>query len=193
MKTTKLPYNMQFFADPEGEPTPNPEAKEPEKKEPDKKEPEKKEPELTPEEELAKLRIENSKLRRANDAATHEAADYKRKYTAKLTEAEAAAQEKAEAEAKKEEEFQSMKKELAISKVAKALVSSGFAEDQAAKAAEAQYEGDFETYLKIQNEVMEAKIKAKEAEWLKSRPEINTGVGGKGDEEDPFLKGFLHQ
>ena len=41
----------------------------------------------------------------------------------------------------------------------------------------------------IQSEVQESLIKQKEAEWLKSRPQVTTGVG-EGDVEDAFLKGF---
>ena len=39
------------------------------------------------------------------------------------------------------------------------------------------------------NKHMENMIKAKEAEWLASRPPVNAGQDD-GKDEDPFLKGF---
>ena len=75
--------NLQFFAEPE--PTP--------------------EPQVTLEEQVQQLLLENAKLKKAQEKAASEAADYKKKYNATLTDAQKAAQEKAEKEAEREEQF----------------------------------------------------------------------------------------
>ena len=53
----------------------------------------------------------------------------------------------------------------------------------------ASFTTKFASYELVPNEVQQALIKKKEAEWLKNRPPVNSGAGG-GDNEDPFLKGF---
>lgn len=122
--------------------------------------------------------IENAKLKRASDKATHEAADYKRQLREKQSVDEIAIQEKAEKEAEREERFKAMERELSINKLEKNFVLLGYSEEQANKAATAQVDGDVDILFKLQQEVMAAQIKTKEAEWIKSRPETNVGVGG---------------
>lgn len=48
----------------------------------------------------------------------------------------------------------------------------------ASKAAMAEVSGDYMALANIQQQFNEQTIKAKEAEWLKSRPILNAGVGG---------------
>ena len=80
-------------------------------------------------------------------------------------------------------------KENTVNKLSKNFLKLGYPEDKAEEAAIAQYEGDTGTLFRIQSEIQQSLIKQKEAEWVKSRPEVNTGAG-EGDAEDPFLKGF---
>lgn len=65
----------------------------------------------------------------------------------------------------------------------------GYSQELAKKAAEAQFDGDTDVLFLVQSQAQEAIVKAKEAEWYRSRPEVNTGAGN-GSDEDPFLKGF---
>ena len=58
---------------------------------------------LSAEEQLQKLMVENAKLKRAFDKTASEAADFKKKYNATLSEKEQADMAKAEAEAKRDE------------------------------------------------------------------------------------------
>lgn len=196
-KENLLPLNLQFFAenpDPENKdnPTPqdNPTPKddpEPEKKDP---EPEKKDPEPEKKEPTTQeLMLEMAKLKRAVDKASSEAAEYKKKWRESLSETEKASMEKAEAEAKKEEEFESMKKQLKVNEYTENFMALGYSKDLAKQAATAQVDGDTETLFKIQSDVQTQLIKAKEAEWLASRPELKTG-GQPKEEEDLFIKGF---
>ena len=121
--------------------------------------------------------LENAKLKKAQEKAASEAADYKKKYNATLTDAQKAAQEKAEKEAERQEQFDKLLKENTVNKLSKNFLKLGYPEDKAEEAANAQYDGDTETLFRIQSEVQESLIKQKEAEWLKSRPVVSTGAG----------------
>lgn len=179
--------NLQFFAsDSESTPDPAP-TSEPESKSDD-LEPTP-EPRLSVEEQLQQALVENEKLKRAQEKAASDAADWKKKYNATLTDAQKAAQEKAEKEAERQEQFDKLLKENTVNKLSKNFLKLGYPEDKAEEAANAQYDGDTETLFRIQSEVQESLIKQKEAEWLKSRPPVATGAGD-GETEDAFLKGF---
>ena len=190
MNETKrtIPLDLQFFAD-----SPQAESSEPEQKpeETPKQEPEqKKADESKPKEPtVQELMVELAKVKRAQEKAASEAADYKKKYNATLSEKEQASIEKAEKEAEREQQFNELLRENKINKLEKNFVLLGYDEEQALRAATAQYDGDTDTLFKVQQEVQQALIKKKEEEWLKSRPPINAGAGN-GNEEDPFLKGF---
>lgn len=182
-KEDLLPMNLQFFAE-------DPETKEESPKEPEKKEPEKKdEPESKDiSEQLQQALVDIAKLKRNLEKSNSEAADYKRKWKESLSEQEKASMEKAEEQAKHDEEFAAMKRELSINRLSENFMELGYTKEQARKAGEAQVDGDTETLFKIQKEVQEKAIAEKEAEWLKSRPQIQQG--GNSDEDDPFIKGF---
>lgn len=142
------------------------------------------------EEQLQALRVENAKLRKATDKATSEASSYKKQLREKQTVDEIAMQEKAEKEAARQEAYEQLLRENKINKLEKKFVVLGYTEEQANKAATATYDGDTDTLFRIQTEFNDALVKAKEAEWLKSRPQVQSGVGS-SEQEDPFLKGFL--
>lgn len=162
----------------EGKKSPEPKAPESGQKKDEQKEPS-----------IQELMLEIAKQKRSIDKLTHENADLTKKYRATLSEQEVANMEKAEAEAAKQAEFDELKKQVKVNEYEKTFVLMNYTAEQAHDAAVAQYENDFETLSKIQQEVMEASLKQKEAEWLKSRPEINAG-GDNGEPEDLFLKGF---
>lgn len=137
---------------------------------------------------LQSLMVEIAKLKRANDALSSENKDWKAKYKETLSAQEQASMEKAEAAAKREEQFQQLLKENTVNKYEKSFLGLGYDEKQAHDAAVAQYDGDFDTLHGIQKAAQEAAIKKAEAEWIKSRPQIQTG--NQPEEEDWFLKGL---
>ena len=145
--------------------------------------------ELSVEEQLQQMRIENAKLKKQQEQAASDAANWKKKYNATLTDAQKRDQEKAEREAERDAKFNQLLKENTVTKLEKNFLALGYPQDKATEAAEAQYDGDTDTLFKIQSEVQQTLIKKKEAEWLKNRPPVNSGAGS-GDNEDPFLKGF---
>ena len=173
-KENLLPMTLQFFAE-EGEKQPENPATQPE-------ETQKAEEETTPDakaltEQLQSALVEIARLKRQVDKNSSEAAEYKKKWRDSLSETEKASQEKAEAEAKKEEEFEYMKKALKINELTENFMDLGYSKDMAKKAATAQAENDTEALLDIQKQFQDAQKKAWEADFLKSRPEINAGTG----------------
>lgn len=129
------------------------------------------------EEQLKALMIENAKLKKATDKASSEAASFKKQLREKQSADEIALQEKAEREAERELQFQELLKENQVNKLEKNFLALGYTEQEAHEASIAQYEGDTDVLFKIQSSVQARMIKDKEAEWLKSRPDVMAGVG----------------
>lgn len=139
-------------------------------------------------EQVAQLKVQNAKLKKASDNATSEAASYKKQLREKQTAEEIALQEKAEKEAEREEQFQKLLRENTITKFEKNFLALGYPADLAAKAAEAQCDNDTDELFSIQQTFIEEKEKAMKADWMKSMP--NPPAGNSDDDEDAFLKGF---
>lgn len=187
-----LKMNLQHFAEPASTPEspkdePKPPTPEPPKDAP-KDEPKNDDPQPTLEEQLQQMRIENAKLKKAQEDAATDASNWKKKYNATLSDAEKLAQEKADKEAEKDAELNRLRRESAVSKFEKNFLTLGYSQELAQKAAEAQFDGDTDTLFIVQTQAQEAILKAKESEWYKNRPEVNTGVSN--GKEDPFLQGF---
>ena len=139
-------------------------------------------------EQVAQLKVQNAKLKKANDKATSEAASYKKQLREKQTAEEIALQEKAEKEAEREEQFQKLLRENTITKFEKNFLALGYPADLAAKAAAAQCDNDTDELFDIQQTFIEEKEKTMKADWMKSMP--NPPAGNSDDDEDAFLKGF---
>lgn len=126
---------------------------------------------------VQELMVELAKLKRAQEKAASEAADYKKKWQSSLSEKEQADMAKAEAQAKKDEEFESLKRQVRVNELTENFMDLGYSKDLARKAANAQADGDTVTLLTIQKQFQEKQKSDWEAEFLKSRPEINSGTG----------------
>ena len=83
-------------------------------------------PQLSAEEQLAQLKVEIAKQKRAMDKAMSETASYKKQLREKLSADEVALQEKAEKEAQLQEEFESLKRENTITKYEKNFLALGY-------------------------------------------------------------------
>ena len=174
-----LPMNLQFFAE-EGDPkpeTPKEQPKEEPKAEPKEQPKEEKKNEEDVNAQLQSALVELAKLKRAQEKAASEAAEYKKKWKESLSEQEKASMEKAEEQARRDEEFESMKKKLAINDLVSEYMDREFPKEIAQKIAEARYEGDNETVNTIEKQMDEVKRKKWEKDFLASRPEINVGGG----------------
>ena len=181
---TNIPFNLQFFADGEVDTTET--TTETTTVEETTTE---EEVILTSDEELAKLRIEMVKIKKAQEKAASEAADYKRKYNSTLSEQEKQKIAKAEQEAETQTKLADAEKKLKIIDIQNTFMDLGYSKEKASEAAVAQFEGDYDTLVKLQKEFLATTVKQTEAEWLKTRPKTQTGTG-EGGAVDPFLAGF---
>lgn len=128
------------------------------------------------EEQLQALMVENAKMKRAMERANSEAADYKKKYNATLSEQERASQEKAEEQARRDERLAELERENSIHKFTEQYLDLGYDKDSAISAATAQVDNDVETLFKLQKKVIDEKVLAKEQELIKDIPRAKTGV-----------------
>ena len=128
------------------------------------------------EDQIQKLLVENAKLKRATDKATSEAADFKKKYNATLSEQERASQEKAEEQARRDERLAELERENSIHKFTEQFLDLGYDKESAISAATAQVDGDVDTLFKLQKKIIDEKVLAKEQELIKDIPRAKTGV-----------------
>lgn len=135
-------------------------------------------------------------LERKADKASAEAADYKKKWKESLSSQEQASIEKAEQEAEREEKFNQLKRENSINKLEKTYLGLGYLASEAERMAAAEVDGDFDVKTQVMREVDARKKKEIEAEFLKSRPEINAGAGGENpniSKQDFEKMGYLQR
>lgn len=177
IKKNKIPFNLQFFAEPapESEPTQEPVSQPQEPTQSDKPTDTKTEPK---EPTVQELMVELAKVKKAQEKAASEAAEYKKKYNATLSEKEQASIEKAEKEAERESQFQELLRENKINKLEKMYLGMKYTSDEASRMAIAEVDGDLDAKIKVMTEVDARKDKEREEKFLKSRPLINAGVGG---------------
>lgn len=127
---------------------------------------------------VQELMVELAKVKKAQERAASEAAEYKKKYNAKLSEKERVDAEKAEREAEREEQFQQLLRENKINKLEKYYLGElKYTPEEASQMAIAEVDDDFDAKLKIQLAVDKRKKKEYEAEFIKSRPQMNAGTG----------------
>ena len=140
--------------------------------------------------ELARERAEKAKLKNSFDNASSEAAKYKKALRERQSAEEIQNEEKQKAEEAHKAYVAELEKFKRTAEAKARYALQGMGEELAKAAAEAEVQGDYDALAKIQKQHSDALIKAKEAEWLKSRPEINAGNSGDESAKDPFLKGF---
>jgi hypothetical protein len=128
------------------------------------------------EEQMQQLMVENAKLKRAVDKSSSEAADYKKKYNATLSEKEQADMAKAEEQARRDERLAELERENSIHKFTEQYLDLGYDKESAIAAATAQVDNDVEVLFKLQKKVIDEKVLAKEQELIKDIPRAKTGV-----------------
>ena len=129
----------------------------------------------TIEEQLQALMVENAKMKRAFDKASSEAADYKKKYNATLSEQEKASMEKAEEQARRDERLAELERENSIHRFTEQFLDLGYDKASAIEAATAQVDGDVDALFKLQKKIIDEKVLAKEQELIKDMPRATTG------------------
>ena len=144
-------------------------------------------------EQIQSLMNEVAKLKKASDKNAEEAAKYKRQYRDTLSAQEQASQDKAEKEAEREAYIAQILRENQINKDMRQFLALGWSEELANKAATAKADNDMDALFKFQKEAQDALIAAKQAEWLKSRPDINAGTSRQISPEQFEKMGILER
>ena len=132
-------------------------------------------PTETAEEAIARLMAENKRLKKASDKNASDASSWKKKYMDTQSEADKLSMEKAERDAELREELEALRKESKVNKFAKSFLAMGYSEEQATKAAEAQYSGDTDELFRIQKQYQEEYAKKIRADIMKTMPAPATG------------------
>lgn len=125
---------------------------------------------------LASERAEKEKYKNASDKASSEAAKYKKELRSKQTAEEQEAEAKAEADRRRDEELENLRKELNHNK-ATAAYKAIQNEKVVESLIEAVADADHSMIASIIEAEKKAAVKAAQTEWLKSRPQVNTGTG----------------
>ena len=117
--------------------------------------------------ELAELKVDNRKLKKANDSLASENGGLRKQVNAKLTEEELRAQQKSEKEEEVARELAELRKEVALAKATKRYMSMNMEETLASKVAQAEIDGDMDlvtasikSFLDAQTKATEEKVKA---------------------------------
>ena len=119
---------------------------------------------------------EVTKLKTALSKANSDAAEWKRQFREKQTEAERAEAERKEREAAVEEELRTLRRDKTVSGYVSQCLALGYNQELALKAAEAFADNDAAAVLSCQQEFLEAKQKELEALSLNKQPTLSHGA-----------------
>ena len=131
---------------------------------------------------LARARAENAKNKAALDKALRNNGELTKQLRERMTaqEQEDEAKRTAEEEQKKRiTELEEFKREA---EARERYMAMGMSTEFAKQAAKAEVSGDMDAFASIFKQYNEASLKAREAEWLKNRPEVNAGHGEEKNE-----------
>ena len=118
---------------------------------------------------------EVTKLKAALSKANSDAAEWKRQFREKQTEAERAEAERKEREAAVEDELRTLRRNKSVSGYVAQYLALGYTQELALKAAEATADNDAATIMSCQQEYIEAKTKELEAAALNKQPPLSIG------------------
>lgn len=117
-----------------------------------------------------------TKLKNALSKANSDAAEWKRQFREKQTEAERAEAERAEREKAVEDELRTLRRDKTVSGYVAQCLALGYDKDLALRAAEAMADNDAATIMACQQEFLEAKQKELEAAALNKQPTLTPGA-----------------
>ena len=118
---------------------------------------------------------EVTKLKAALSKANSDAAEWKRQFREKQTEAERAEAERKEREAAVEDELRTLRRDKSVSGYVAQYLALGYTQELALKAAEATADNDAATIMSCQQEYLAEKTKELEAAALNKQPTITAG------------------
>ena len=119
---------------------------------------------------------EVNKLKTALSKANSDAAEWKRQFREKQTEAERAEAERAEREKAVEDELRTLRRDKTVSGYQAQCLALGYTQDLALRAAEAMADGNAAEIMNCQQEFLETKTKEIEATALNKQPTLTKGA-----------------
>lgn len=119
---------------------------------------------------------EVTKLKSALSKANSDAAEWKRQFREKQTEAERAEAERKEREQAVEEELRTLRRDKTVNGYIARCLALGYTQELAERAAEAFADNDAAAIMTCQQEFLEAKQKEIEANSLNKQPKLTTGA-----------------
>ena len=137
---------------------------------------------------IADLKAELNRNKKARDKALSEVGEYKKQLRAKMTADEQAEIERQEAEAERKAYVESLETFKKTAEATARYALQGMSQEMAKQAADAEISGDMDLLADIQRKHTQQMVKNAEAEWLKSRPEINAGGGSAKVTQEQFDK-----
>jgi len=137
---------------------------------------------------IADLKAELNRNKKARDKALSEVGEYKKQLRAKMTADEQAEIERQEAEAERKAYVESLETFKKTAEATARYALQGMSQEMAKQAADAEISGDMDLLADIQRKHTQQMVKNAEAEWLKSRPEINAGGGNAKFTQEQFDK-----
>lgn len=140
---------------------------------------------MTPEQKLSALEgfeyednaAEVERLKNANSKANSEAAEWKRKHNALISEEEKKKQEDADAFAKMQQELEALRNDKTVSEYKAKFIAQGYAEALAEDTAKALAAGDTAKVFANQQKFLEEYAKSVKADALKKTPKPAAGSG----------------
>lgn len=140
---------------------------------------------------IAEMKIDYNKLKKANDKLSSENASLHKQVNAKLTEEELRAQQKSDENEEIRQELEALRKENSLNKATKRYLSMHMPEALAEKVATAELEGDMDTVTQSISTFMESQKKEAEekvkAEYLAQMP---SPMSGNGDGQIDYEKQY---
>ena len=118
---------------------------------------------------------EVNKLKTALSKANSDAAEWKRQFREKQTEAERAEAERAEREKAVEDELRTLRRDKTVSGYQAQCLALGYTQELALRAAEAMADNNAAAIMACQQEFLDAKQKELEAAALNKQPTLTTG------------------
>lgn len=151
---------------------------------------------MTPEQKLSALEgfeyednaAEVERLKNANSKANSEAAEWKRKHNALISEEEKKKQEDADAFAKMQQELEALRNDKTVSEYKAKFIAQGYAEALAEDTAKALAAGDTAKVFANQQKFLEEYAKSVKADALKKTPKPAAGSGSTEIDYDKLIE-----
>lgn len=169
MQEKRLPLNLQFFAEGEGDASGAPADQNDGGADAETLE--------SLKTALAEARAEQAKIKAALDKQMKQNGDLTKQLRSRQSQQEIEDEEKKAAEAEMKEHIASLEAYKRENEAKERYLLQGMDADMAKKAASAEVAGDMDQLADIQRQYTASVIKAKEAEWKKSMPKAHIGDG----------------